>query len=480
MSVPYQFSLVPGGSSIPLAELDANFAYLTSGTPTFQNLSLSGALTVAGTTTLNGPTVINGSLTLGGHVIDPSGTTGTGLLVFNNNPSLTAPILGTPVSGDLSNCTNYPIASITGLATGIETFLTSPSSANLKAAVIDETGSGSLVFGTNPVLISPSMTAPVLGTPASGDLTNCTGLPPSGISGTIPVTQGGTGLTTTGAIGDVLIVTASNTLGYAPSPPAAGLAGGAASQIPFQSAANTTSFISNGTTGQVLLSNGAAAPAWGSVNASSAITGILPAANGGTGISVLGAGVATALGLDVNKTGGFVTSPAIPAGVILYWASTLAVPLGWFVCNGQALSKTTYAALYAIIGDAYYTTAPSGMFNLPNLNGLFIRCYDTAGSVNPSQSWGHVQTSEYKAHQHAVGMYDPGHTHTMGYGSNLGSGTSILVTSYTGNMQGEIYTSQTGVRAYDADTSQYDVTYVSGTSTETRPINMPMYAIIKT
>ena len=57
-------------------------------------------------------------------------------------------------------------------AAGIETFLGTPSSANLAAAVTDETGSGALVFATSPTLVTPT-----LGTPSSGTLTNCTGYP---------------------------------------------------------------------------------------------------------------------------------------------------------------------------------------------------------------------------------------------------------------------------------------------------------------
>lgn len=54
--------------------------------------------------------------------------------------------------------------------TGVSTFLTTPSSANLAAAITDETGTGALVFANSPTLISP-----VLGTPASGVATNLTG-----------------------------------------------------------------------------------------------------------------------------------------------------------------------------------------------------------------------------------------------------------------------------------------------------------------
>lgn len=77
-------------------------------------------------------------------------------LPFNSSTgvlTLTAPILGTPTSGTLTNCTGLPISSgVSGLGAGIATFLATPSSANLATAVTDETGSGSLVFGTSPTL----------------------------------------------------------------------------------------------------------------------------------------------------------------------------------------------------------------------------------------------------------------------------------------------------------------------------------------
>jgi hypothetical protein len=108
-----------------------------------------------------------------------TGETGTGALVFATSPTLVTPALGTPASGVLTNCTGLPAGSITGLGAGIGTFLATPSSANLATAVTDETGSGGLVFANTPTLVTP-----VLGTPTSGTLTNCTGLPvTTGISG---------------------------------------------------------------------------------------------------------------------------------------------------------------------------------------------------------------------------------------------------------------------------------------------------------
>ena len=49
------------------------------------------------------------------------------------------------------------ISNVTGLGTGVETFLATPSSANLRTAVTDETGTGSLVFGTSPTLDDPKI-----------------------------------------------------------------------------------------------------------------------------------------------------------------------------------------------------------------------------------------------------------------------------------------------------------------------------------
>jgi len=74
--------------------------------------------------------------------------------------------LSTDGSGNLSFATGITAAS---LGTGVQTWLGTPSSSNLAAAVTDETGSGSLVFATSPTLVTP-----ILGTPTSGTLSNCT------------------------------------------------------------------------------------------------------------------------------------------------------------------------------------------------------------------------------------------------------------------------------------------------------------------
>ncbi len=127
-----------------------------------------------GSTGLTPNTATSGAVTVAGTLAVANG--GTGLTAGTSGGVLAYTATGTLASSAALTANALVIGGGAGVApsttttgTGVLTFLGTPSSSNLAAAVTDETGSGALVFATSPTLVTP-----VLGTPSSGTLSSCT------------------------------------------------------------------------------------------------------------------------------------------------------------------------------------------------------------------------------------------------------------------------------------------------------------------
>lgn len=143
------------------------------------------------------------------------------------------------------------------------------------------------------------------------------------------------------------------------------------------------------------------------------------------------------------------TLGGVPIGTQVAFGGTTA-PTGWLLCYGQAVSRTTYALLFAVIGTAYGAGDSSTTFNLPDKRGRASIGKDnmggsaanrvtnavsgiTATTLGASGGDQHAQTDTITSVSTAVtGVTDPGHTHLMAIQSNGGGAADGQPTSIAG------------------------------------------------
>ena len=96
----------------------------------------------------------------------------------------------------------------------------------------------------------------------------------------------------------------------------------------------------------------------------------------------------------------------VPVGSIQALAYVPGAPIsGWLYCDGDAVSRSTYADLFAAIGTTYGVGDGSTTFNLPDLRGVFLRGLDDGKGYDSGRAIGTYQADDNKAHTHTVSVY---------------------------------------------------------------------------
>jgi len=186
--------------------------------------------------------------------------------------------------------------------------------------------------------------------------------------------------------------------------------------------------------------------------------------------------------------------------------ATTTVPDGWLACDGSAVSRTTYAKLFAALVETHGQGDNSTTFNVPDYRGRFLRGQDEATTLdedvtgrtamatggNTGDNVGSVQGHSFEQHLHGNGTLTTGtigSTHTHFIGTNTGGSGVFHVTpvdgggpSYTGN--GAKSTDTTGSTHThnvlgDIDTADSAGTHAQTSTKETRPVNASVRWIIK-
>ena len=217
---------------------------------------------------------------------------------------------------------------------------------------------------------------------------------------------------------------------------------------------------------------------------SSNVTFTLPAADGNSG---------EFLKTDGSGALSFGTPQSVPTGAVFCMAVAF-VPSGYLECNGDPVSRTTFSALFAVIGTQYGAGDGSSTFNLPDLRGEFVRGFDNGRDADSGRSIGSFQSDQNKQHNHSASgsVGDHRHAYAFAQGSNGGvgndfAGSGINSVTRSGGRLAEL--EQSGgndgqdLRGFTANTDNtqpsLSVSVGNDGGGETRPRNIAMMYIIK-
>lgn len=153
------------------------------------------------------------------------------------------------------------------------------------------------------------------------------------------------------------------------------------------------------------------------------------------------------------------------------------VPTGWLECDGRAISRTTYSALFAAIGTTYGAGDGSTTFNVPDMRGEVARGWDHGRGVDPGRVLGSSQAASAGEHYHGTGAF------TAADEDNLFVIKRAWTSSTTYQAQGCYGEAQTGLSAtLGGSTAEVGTatTEPVGTTGDVRPRNVAVMFVIKT
>jgi microcystin-dependent protein len=124
-------------------------------------------------------------------------------------------------------------------------------------------------------------------------------------------------------------------------------------------------------------------------------------------------------------------NPGVPSGTVIHVAMSTA-PTGYLKANGALVSRTTYAALFSVIGTVFGVGDGSTTFSLPDLRGEFARGWDDGRGVDSGRGIGTAQAEAVQNHSHTFSGYGGGGGANIAAGSVFGYGT-VSTGATTGN-----------------------------------------------